>query len=77
MGFFCLPTSLQWWLFCSPNLRVVELWSLSELDSVRLVFFLCCLVLLLLVQTEGSRLWPVGMADVDGLRWSYALMLDL
>jgi hypothetical protein len=42
-------------MFCSPNLRVVELWSLPELDLVRLVFsfVVLFLVLLLLVQTEG------------------------
>jgi hypothetical protein len=32
---------------------------------------------LLLVQTVGFRLWPVGMADVGGLRRSCALFLDL
>jgi len=76
MGFFCPPTGLQWWVFCSPNLRVVEPWSLPELDPVRLVFF-SLLFCLLLVQTVGSRLWPVGMADVGGLRRSCALFLDL
>jgi hypothetical protein len=66
-------------MFCSLNLKVVELWSLPELDLVRLVF--SCyfvLVLLLLVQAEGfpgSGLWEWQMSV--GLRWSCSLLLDL
>jgi len=70
---------LKWWMCCSPNLKVVELWSLPELDLVRLVF--SCyfvLVLLLLVQAKGfpgSGLWEWRMSV--GLQWSCALLLDL
>jgi len=44
-----------------PNLRVVELWSLPELDPVRFVF---SFVILFLVQIEGfssSGLWEWRM----------------
>jgi len=67
MGFFCHPTGLQWWVFCSPNLRVVEPWSLPELDPVRFVFFfvvfVCCWCKLL---DPGSGLWEWRMLTVSG-----------
>jgi hypothetical protein len=57
------------------NLRVVELWSLPELDPGRFVF---SFVVLFLVQIKGfssSGLWEWRMSV--GIRWSCALVLDL
>jgi hypothetical protein len=54
-------------MFYSLNLRVVELWSLPDLDPVRLVFFFCCFVFDFVV-VDANRKIPklllVGMADV-------------
>jgi hypothetical protein len=48
-------------MFCSPNLLVVELWSLPELDPVRLVFSF-----VVDASRRIPRIWPGGMADVGG-----------
>jgi len=47
----------------------VELWSLPELDLVRLVFFFRCFVfgfVFVGANRRIPRLWPMGMADVGG-----------
>jgi hypothetical protein len=53
-------------MFCSPNLRVVELWSLPDLDPVRLVFFFCFVFDFVVVGANRKipKLLPMGMADV-------------
>jgi hypothetical protein len=56
-------------MFCSPDLLVVELWSLPELDPVRLVFSFVVFLLVLFVVGASRRIpriWPGGMADVGG-----------
>jgi hypothetical protein len=67
-------------MFCSPNLRVVELWSLPDLDPVRLVFFFCCFVFDFVVVGANRKILkhlPVGMADVGRYSVKMFFLLDL
>lgn len=55
-------------MFCPPNLRVVVLWSLPNLDPMRLVFFSFVVLFFDFVVVGANREIPkllhVGLADV-------------